>query len=164
MALNDRYFAAMKSDDIFVDNPTPFAYGVSYLTNRYIAPLSHFVERQHGLLWPEWVVIFCLGHSKGWNATDIVAATGRPKNTISRAVGKLLKLSLIQRCPSPTDGRLQVLHLTPQGRCFYREMLPHLQDFENEIYCGLNPREREQFLTLLEKLVRHVNASPPKLP
>lgn len=154
----------MKSDDIFVGNPTPYAYGVSYLTNRYIAPLSHFVDRQHGLLWPEWVVIFCLGQSKGWNATDIVAATGRPKNTISRAVGKLLKLSLIERRPSPTDGRLQVLQLTPQGRRFYRETLPQLQRFENEIYHGLDARERKQFLRLLEKLVRHVNASPPKLP
>lgn len=150
----------MKSNEIFLNNPTPFAYRVSYLTNHYLVPLSHYLDSQHGLLWPEWVVIFCLGHCKGWNATDIVAATGRPKNTISRAVRKLLNLSLIERRPSLTDGRRKVLYLTPKGRLLYKNVLPELQRIEREIYGGLDPDEQAQFLAMLDKLVRHVNGLP----
>ena len=144
---------------IFIDNPTPYAYRSSFLTNRYTAPLSRYLEAEHDLLWHEWVVVFCLAQEDGWSAKDISEATSRPKNTISRAVHKLLRLKLISRHAHPDDARMQVLSLTAAGRRFYDTTLPQLNAVEESIYGVLDGDERKQFLRLLDKLVTHALAA-----
>jgi len=142
----------MRPEMIFIDNPTPYAFRVSLLTNRYVMPLALYLDEEHGLQWHEWVVVFCLALRKGLSAKDISAATGRPKNTISRAVHKLLRMALITRTSHPEDARVQVLALTPKGRRFYVMVLPRLQVVENSIYSRLNKKEQAQFIKLLNKL------------
>ncbi|MEW6640615.1 MarR family winged helix-turn-helix transcriptional regulator [Bradyrhizobium elkanii] len=137
---------------IFVDNPTPFAIRVSVLTNRYVTPLASFLDKEYGLQWHEWVVVFCIELRDGWTATDISNATGRPKNTISRAVHKLLKMGLITRRSRDDDARVQVLALTAKGKRFYTKVLPRLQVVERSIYDRLNKKEQAQFIKLLDKL------------
>lgn len=137
---------------IFVDNPTPFAIRVNVLTNRYVTALASVLEKEHGLQWHEWVVLFCIELREGWNATDISNATGRPKNTISRAVHKLVKMGLISRRSHKEDARVQVLAVTPKGKRFYQKMIPRLQVEERGIYGRLNKKEQDQFIKLLNKL------------
>lgn len=137
---------------IFVDNPTPFAIRVNVLTNRYVTALGAILENEYGLQWHEWVVLFCIELREGWSATDISNATGRPKNTISRAVHKLLSMGLISRKSHKDDARVQVLALTAKGKRFYAKMLPRLQIEEQSIYGRLNKREQAQFIRLLNKL------------
>src|ERR1700704_862973 len=95
----------MRPELIFIDNPTPYAFRVSLLTNRYVMPLALYLDEEHGLQWHEWVVVFCLALRKGLSAKDISAATGRPKNTISRVVHKLLRMALITRKSHPEDQK-----------------------------------------------------------
>lgn len=142
----------MRHPMIFVDNPTPFAIRVSVLTNRYVTPLASFLDKEYGLQWHEWVVVFCIELRDGWTATDISNATGRPKNTISRAVHKLLKMGPITRRSRDDDARVQVLALTAKGKRFYTKVLPRLQVVERSIYDRLNKKEQAQFIKLLDKL------------
>lgn len=143
----------MKAEHILVNNPTPFAYRVSFLTNSYTGPLGRRLEIEHGLLWHEWVVVFCLGHGGDWNAKDISLATGRPKNTISRAVSKLIEQAYIARSPHPDDARVQELTLTAKGRRLYDTVVPQLQQAEAQIYGGISAEERARFFETLDKLV-----------
>lgn len=142
----------MRHPMIFVDNPTPFAIRVSVLTNRYVTPLAAFLDKEYELQWHEWVVVFCIELREGWTATDISNATGRPKNTISRAVHKLLGMGLVTRRSHDEDARVQVLALTPKGKRFYAKVLPRLQVVERSIYDRLNKKEQAQFIKLLDKL------------
>ncbi len=142
----------MRHPLIFVDNPTPFAIRVNVLTNRYVTPLAAFLEKEYGLQWHEWVVVFCIELRDGWNATDISNAIGRPKNTISRAVHKLLKMGLITRTSKKDDARIQVLAMTAKGKRFYAKVLPRLHVVERGIYDRLNKKEQAQFIKLLDKL------------
>lgn len=138
---------------ILIKNPTPFAYRVSVLTNRYVEPMGRRLEIEYGLLWHEWVVVFCLGHGGDWSATDISIATGRPKNSISRAVSKLIDQAYIARSPHPDDARVLELTLTAKGRRLYDAVVPQLQQAEEEIYSGISAEERARLFETLDKLV-----------
>lgn len=137
---------------IFIDNPTPFAIRVNVLTNRYVTTLGAILEKEYGLQWHEWVVVFCIELREGWTATDISNAIGRPKNTISRAVHKLQKMGLISRKSDQNDARVQLLTLTAKGKRFYAKMMPRLLVVERSIYGRLDKKEQAQFIKLLNKL------------
>jgi len=62
---------------------------ISVVSNRYTAPLYADIERRYGLLRDEAAVLIAVANDEGSSAQEIVEHTGRPKNTISRAVRKL---------------------------------------------------------------------------
>ena len=142
----------MNAGRMLQNNPTPIAYRINALANDYIAGNGAFLESEYGLLWHEWVVIFCLGHVGVWNANGISAATHRPKNTIGRAVNKLVELSYIARTPHPEDARVYDLTLTARGRRLYDEVVPRLQVVEQDVFGGLSGEEQATLLRLLDKL------------
>lgn len=142
-------------DEIFSNNATPFAFRVNYLSHQYTGPLSQLLETKHGLLWQEWVVLFCLASNERrcWRAGDVAQVTNRPKNSISRAVKKLVAQGYIVRHDHPKDGRAQTLNLTNKGRDFYDKFLPSLLEAERAIYSALSPEEAEIFLGFLDRVV-----------
>lgn len=52
----------------------------------------------------------------GCHARELAARTGLDPSTVSRAVGTLVGLGLVERGTDPTDMRARVLALTPDGR------------------------------------------------
>jgi DNA-binding MarR family transcriptional regulator len=48
-------------------------------------------------------------------ASDLVARLGLDKSTVSRQVGTLVRLGLVDREADPADGRAQVLTPSPEG-------------------------------------------------
>jgi len=48
-------------------------------------------------------------------ASDLVARLGLDKSTVSRQVGTLVRLGLVDRAADPVDGRAQVLTPSPEG-------------------------------------------------
>jgi DNA-binding MarR family transcriptional regulator len=143
----------MKARGIIESNPTMIAYRMNFLTHTYLASASKFIEAEYGLLFHEWVVLFCLGLEDGLSAKDVTEVTGRPKNTISRAVHKLLELKLIARQAKATDARSQDLSLTHAGQAYYDEIVPRLQKTEQSIYDVLDPQEQAQLIALLGKVI-----------
>ncbi|AXE78928.1 MULTISPECIES: MarR family winged helix-turn-helix transcriptional regulator [Streptomyces] len=51
----------------------------------------------------------------GCRATDLAAHYMLDKSTVSRQIGALEKLGLVERHPDPNDHRIQVLHPTEAG-------------------------------------------------
>lgn len=149
----------MKLARILDVNPTQEAFRVSFLTNRYVAPLNKVLAARYGLVWQEWVIIFCLAQATGLAAKDVSDATGRPQNTISDGVRKLLRRGLVRRKPNSSDGRSMLLSLSPKGRGLYRAMLPRLQDQQEKIFGALNRAERNQLERLLHKLVHSIDTN-----
>ncbi|MFD5726737.1 MarR family winged helix-turn-helix transcriptional regulator [Streptomyces sp. NPDC058368] len=52
---------------------------------------------------------------QGCRATDLAAHYMLDKSTVSRQIGTLEKLGLVERHPDPDDHRIQVLHPTEAG-------------------------------------------------
>lgn len=134
-------------------NRIRLAYRISWLANFYSGPIYRRLEMERGLTRPEVIVMVCLAHAPGIAAADICAATGRPKNSISRAVARLLRDGRIARRADPEDGRATILALTAEGHALYEALLPEFQAREASMLAPLNAAERAELDRLLGKLV-----------
>ncbi|MGL5114717.1 MAG: MarR family winged helix-turn-helix transcriptional regulator [Beijerinckiaceae bacterium] len=134
-------------------NPCGFAARFNYLALRYNQPLYGWVEERFGLSRSEFVVIYSLGLLDDVTASEIAASTAFPKNTLSRAVNRLIKLGLVRRLPSPTDRRAQPLSLTTRGREMLDEAIPRFVALEEQMLAPLSLIERETLATLMAKVV-----------
>ncbi|WP_093800017.1 MarR family winged helix-turn-helix transcriptional regulator [Streptomyces sp. Wb2n-11] len=56
-----------------------------------------------------------INDQRGCRATDLAAHYLLDKSTVSRQIGSLQKLDLVERRPDPDDHRVQVLHPTRAG-------------------------------------------------
>jgi DNA-binding MarR family transcriptional regulator len=146
-------------------NPCWFAFRLNYLALRYNLPLYDWVRRTYGLSRPEYVALYSLALSDGGRASDIVATSGFPKNTLSRAVRRLEDLGLIAReASSPGGRRGQALHLSPAGDALFRETLPAFERQERMMLAGLSHDEHATLSRLMAKVVMTADAWPTELP
>lgn len=135
------------------DNPCWLSFRINYLALKFNVPIYGWIEQRHGLMRPEYVVLYSLGLRDGIAAKDVVASTGFPKNTLSRAIQKLLRQRIIRRVASRSDRRSYVLHLTARGRRILDDTVPLLVGHERTMLARLTPDEREELASLLAKLV-----------
>jgi DNA-binding MarR family transcriptional regulator len=108
---------------------------------------------EHGIQRPEFATLFCTAHLAGATASDVVALTGIPKNSISRAVARLAGDGLIEREQHEDDGRKALLKLTRKGRKAYDALLPQFMARQERMLAVLSPAELKEFDRLLDKLV-----------
>ena len=78
-------------------NPCGFAARFNYLALRYNRPLYGWVESRFGLSRAEFAVIYSLSLLDGLTATEIASSAAFPKNTLSRAVNRLIRLRHLTR-------------------------------------------------------------------
>ena len=83
----------------------------------------------------------------------MVQLTGIPKNTISRAVAKLLAEGLIEREAHGADRRKALLRVTRAGRKAYQAMLPQFVERQERMLAVLDKAEVKELDRLLNKLV-----------
>jgi MarR family transcriptional regulator, temperature-dependent positive regulator of motility len=144
-------------------NPCWFSFRINYLGLQFNVPVYGWIEQRYGLVRPEFVVIYSLGLSDGLAAKDVCASGGFPKNTLSRAIQKLLRRKLIRRAADPRDRRSYVLRLTAEGRRIFDETLLPMVEREQRMLSALTPQEQQTLSTLLARLVEDTPNWPNQL-
>lgn len=127
-------------------------YRLNYLVNFFIGPFYAELSQETGMARSEFVVLFCLEHVGPISAQEICEITGRPKNSISQAVTKLVKSGLIVRKADTGDARRAILKPTAAGKSLFQQVIPRFQKRESEMLSVLSEREKEQFEKLIGKL------------
>lgn len=102
---------------------------------------------------PEFVALYAVGLKGGVAAKNIVSSSGLPKNTLSRAIQKLLQRRLLKRETDPDDLRSYVLALTPAGRAIFDETMPMMVDQQTTMLSVLTEAEQKQLCELMDKMV-----------
>lgn len=138
---------------ILLNDTVPFGYRISWLANFFREPIFKHVGSEYGLTQAEFLVIFCLAHMPGVNSVDICRVTGRPRNSISRAVIELQRKRYIARDTDADDRRRGLLRLTALGQRIYEAIIPLFQARQDAMISVLSPDERATLDTLLTKLV-----------
>lgn len=137
-------------------NALTLAWRLNYIANFFTVPFYLALEQRIGISRPEYVILFCAAQHPGVTAQEIVAATGRPKNSISVAVAKLERKRLVARRPSTSDSRRMELRVTAAGRTTFRRIVPLLALRERQMLKPLSARERARFNALLMKVAQKV--------
>lgn len=138
---------------IFERNEVPDTFRISFLANHLVLPVYEEIKRDHDLSRGEYLLLFCLSHVPELTAQDVADMTGRPRNSISRAVHRMLRDGYLTRSPDPDDGRQALLRITPAGRRLHKQIVPMFKARQEALLGTLNSGEREQLDRLLGKLV-----------
>lgn len=144
----------MKLIDIVDGTPIRFAYRIAFLTNFLREPLLRRMEKEFGIIRPEWTVLICLAFRDGLNPRDICEITEQPSNTVSRGVAALARKGLVTTEPDPDDARRTVLRLTPAGRATHDAIMPMFVEGERRMLACLTEDEVQALDRLLDKLAR----------
>ena len=134
-------------------NEIAFGYRVGYLFNHFAGPVYKWSAAEFGVQRPEFATLFCAAHLGDATATDVSLLTGIPKNSISRAVARLIGDGLIERSADRNDARRAHLSLTRKGRKVYEAILPRFKQRQDRMVAVLTAAERAEFDRLLDKLV-----------
>ena len=138
--------------NIFEAVEFPDAYKVSYLANAIVFPTYEDVRKDFGLVRAEYHLLLCLAHYSELTAQDVARITRRPRNSISRAVHRMLDLGFLKRVPDPSDARQAKLRITKEGKIMHEKISKYLVAREAEIFSVLSESERTQFRHLIRKL------------
>jgi DNA-binding MarR family transcriptional regulator len=134
-------------------NEIAFGYRIGYLFNHFAGPVYKWTVAELGLHRPEFAAMFCAAHLEDATASDVVLLTGIPKNSVSRAVAKLIADGLIRAETDASDARRSFLQLTAKGRKVYEGILPRFRERQEQMMSVLTAAERAELNRLLNKLV-----------
>ena len=126
-----------------------------FVTSAIIEPAYEAVKRDFGIIRPEYMLLLCLSHYPVLTAQDVSRLTGRPRNSISRAVHRMVAEGHIERAPDPDDGRQARLTITASGRALHEKIAARMAERQDETLAGLTPAERQALSGLLQRAARH---------
>lgn len=129
---------------------------MSFVTSAVIVPAYDAAKRDFGIIRAEYMLLLCLSHYPVLKAQDVSRLTGRPRNSISRAVHRMVKEGFIERAPDPDDGRQALLTITDTGRALHREIAERMRVRQEEVLGALDDAERAVLTGLLRKAALNV--------
>ncbi|HWU03044.1 MAG TPA: MarR family winged helix-turn-helix transcriptional regulator [Novosphingobium sp.] len=127
---------------------------MAVIANFYSYEPRNIIAEKHGLIGDELSVLANLHDWGGMTANVICALTGRPKNSVSRAVIRLTNDGLIEAQIDAQDRRRTILTITEGGRALYQEALAPFVAQENKMFGVLSAEEREQLSKIMFKILR----------
>ena len=136
----------------------PDAYRITYLGNAIVMPTYDAVYRDFGLARAEYILLGCLSHFDQLTAQDVARIARRPRNTISRAVHRMVDEGHLERAPDPGDARQATLKVTPSGRALHEQISAYLVRRQEEVLSVLSKEERKTLSDILQKTAMHVAA------
>jgi DNA-binding MarR family transcriptional regulator len=140
---------------IFETIEYPEAYRITYLANSIVFPAYAEIKKDFGLVRAEYILLACLSHFDILTAQEVARISRRPRNTISRAVHRMIKEGFLDRAPDPDDGRQARLRITPSGRDLHVKISGYLRRRQDAVLGKLTPEERQTLSALLTKAALH---------
>ena len=143
---------------VLLRNEVRDLFRLSFLANITLLPVYETIQRDHGLNRAEYLLLFCLAQTPHLTAQDVANVTGRPRNSISRAVHRVLERGLIHRTPDPDDGRQARLRITAAGRRLHQRIVTSFIEREAALLDVLDAGERRALDRILARLVENASA------
>jgi DNA-binding MarR family transcriptional regulator len=112
-----------------------------------------------GITTTQFGILHLLKHQPGLDQISVAKLLGLDRSTTGMVLGKLEKAGLVGRRIGKTDRRRRTLALTPAGERMLERLRAPAQRVMERQMSAFKPRERAQFLAMLEKFTRTFNES-----
>ncbi len=99
------------------------------------------------------MLLLTIGEMEPVDSKSVVEALGRDKSQISRLIQKLERKGLIEREPSPEDGRIQFLSLTSTGHDQLMRIKDVLNTIVDELFSDISKEDRSAFNAIIHQVV-----------
>jgi DNA-binding MarR family transcriptional regulator len=100
----------------------------------------------------EFALMRFVAASEGQSQQALADRLGVPPSRMVAKVDALEEAGLVERRTDPADRRIRELHLTRKGRGLLKRAAQIAIDYEGQLCAGLDEKEREQLIDLLQKL------------
>ena len=137
---------------------------LTVVSSRYMGPVNAGLERKLCLSRDDVTVATCLSITNATSAQEIVRYTGRPKNSVSRAVTSLEERGVLRRVSDASDRRTSRLSLTARGRRLFEQIAVSLVERDKVMLSPLSERERHELNRLLNKISAPLSDWPERNP
>ncbi len=125
-----------------------------------IAHLFRLMGRVPGAVYGQGKVLSLLTAGGEMTQKELTDRAGIQPGSMSEVLKKLETGGYIRRMPDPRDGRGSIICLTEAGMIAARQTV----DGAGEVYSGLTDEEKDNLLTLMEKLEASWREKLPKPP
>jgi MarR family transcriptional regulator, organic hydroperoxide resistance regulator len=155
--------AADSNDNGTLSEGLPLDDFLPYLLNRLTNRLNQdLVEdlRKLDVTVPMWRVLAVLASRDGRGIGELAVYTVTDQSTLSRVIDRMERDDLVERRPSPQDGRAIEVFVRPAGRQVFAKILPVALNHYRHAISGLSESESRTLLRLLHKVLDTVRRSP----
>ena len=109
----------------------------------------------------EWRVMAVVGSAGECPQRGVNLLSAMDPATVSRAVGGLMQRGLIEQVASRSDGRTNLLRLTPEGEGIYAEVARERLEFQAHLRAAFTDLEWTALLMMFDKLDSLLEIAPP---
>jgi DNA-binding MarR family transcriptional regulator len=134
-------------------------YLLNRLTNRLNQDLVEALRKLEVTV-PMWRVLAVLVARDGRGIGELAVYTVTDQSTLSRVIDRMERDALVERRPSPADGRAIEVFLRPVGRQVFAKILPVALQHYRHALSGLSESEARTLVRLLHKVLDTVRRSP----
>ncbi|MNI21155.1 Transcriptional regulator HosA [compost metagenome] len=118
--------------------------------------LAIFMEQGYDLTFEQWMVLNVLYAEPGIIQSEIAARTFKDKTNVTRILDVLAKKGYVAREAHGRDRRSFQIYLTAAGQEIFTDLIPHVQQLNEQFKQGIPDEELAQFIHTLEKICRNV--------
>ncbi|MEP2531394.1 MarR family winged helix-turn-helix transcriptional regulator [Shimia sp.] len=122
--------------------------------------LARVQSTGHDVTPVQFATMQALAAFPGVEQAQVATLIGYDRATIGGVIDRLENKGFIRRNVSRRDRRAREVSLTEEGARVLQVLTPMIREVQDDIFCGLDQDEAEQFLTLLGKALASHAAAP----
>lgn len=126
---------------------------VMSLAGRLNRGASSYYLRHFGIGMAEFRIVLALGLAKGLNISEVATAADVDKAAASRSLRVLQGRGMVELEQTSSRGRAAIVHLTPAGATFERELRKAARRRDRRWIEALSEQERALAAELIRKLI-----------
>jgi DNA-binding MarR family transcriptional regulator len=111
----------------------------------------------HGVTPVQYAALSAAQRQPGMDQRTLAGAIGFDTSTIGGVIDRLERRGLISREAAPTDRRVRLLQVTPDGEALLEQLTKPVLKAQRRILAPLAAEEREHFMAMLTTLVEANN-------
>ncbi len=115
--------------------------------------------RTLGLTPAQFDIVATLGNTQGMTFKELGEKTLITKGTLTGVVDRLADKKLVRRVASPTDGRSQIVQLTPAGEALFDKVFPEHIDHVRGAFTELGSAELDEIRLAIARLRTAIEAA-----
>lgn len=114
----------------------------------------HLVARQHGFSISEWRVMASLADGNLISIGDLAQLTVTKQPTVTRLLDRMETKGQVERVPHPSDRRITLVHITPEGSRTIRHLIELAREHERRVLEPFGLARAEELKKTLRQIIQ----------
>lgn len=129
-----------------------------YTASRLLSQAYHPLLSQHGLTYPQYLVLLVLWEKDAQPVNDIARRLYLETNTVTPLLKRMEGEGILTRSKGSTDARQTIVSLTPKGRALQEALLDVPVEMGKAVMCGsVTPETIPELFCTLDDIIQRLN-------